>query len=77
VTPNVATTVASEPYFEVYHVSMTGCVGWHWMLWSGKGSKIFAGHVGVNVKTKEEALKFVDDFKRLVAAAKVQTKEEV
>lgn len=56
---------------------MTGCVGWHWMLWSGKGSKILAGHVGVNAKTKEEALKFVDDFKRLVAAAKVQTKEEV
>jgi len=46
------------------------------MLWNGKGSKILAGHVGENAKTKDEALKNVDEFKRLVAAAKVQTREE-
>jgi hypothetical protein len=56
---------------------MTGCVGWHWMLWTGKHSKILAGHVGVNAKSKEEALKNLEEFKRLVAAAKIQTREEV
>jgi len=70
------TTRSVDPYFDVYHVSMPGCVGWHWMLWNGKGSKILAGHVGENAKTKDEALKNVDEFKRLVAAAKVQTREE-
>jgi hypothetical protein len=67
---------AVEPYFDVYYVTMPGCVGWHWMLWSGKGSKILAGHVGPNLKTKELAWLAVDVFKLLVAKAKVQTKEE-
>jgi len=67
----------TEPYFDVYHVSMPGCVGWHWCLWTGKHSKIFAGHSGDNAKTKEQALKNLEEFKRLVAAAKIQTREEV
>jgi len=56
---------------------MPGCVGWHWCLWTGKHSKILAGHVGENAKTKEQALKNLEEFKRLVAAAKIQTREEV